>query len=64
MMAYKSINEIPVPQTPQIAVDTKAEVVLLPIYGIMIPFHITTIKSVTSNQDSEHALIRVSFNFS
>jgi hypothetical protein len=45
-------------------VDHKHEAVQLPIYGVMVPFHITTIKSVTSNQDNDHAYVRVSFNFS
>lgn len=31
-------------------VDSKSEAVLLPIYGVVVPFHITTIKNVTSNQ--------------
>ena len=42
--------------------DSRNEAVLLPIYGVMLPFHITTIKSVTNNQDNEHAYIRVAFN--
>eukprot|EP00955_Chlamydomonas_euryale_P032582 342912-Chlamydomonas_euryale.AAC.1 len=32
-----------------ITVDQKNETVLLPIYGVMVPFHITTIKNVVSN---------------
>ena len=36
---------------------------LLPIYGIMVPFHILTIKNATNNQDGDHAYIRINFNF-
>ena len=31
-------------------VDTQREVVLVPIYGVMVPFHILTIKNATNNQ--------------
>ena len=33
-----------------VQVDIKNEAVLLPIYGMVVPFHITTIKNVTSSQ--------------
>lgn len=36
---------------------------LLPIYGIMVPFHILTIKNATNNQDGDHSYIRINFNF-
>lgn len=32
--------------------DTKAEAVLLPIYGVLVPFHITTIRNVTTTNDA------------
>lgn len=64
LQAYRAVNEIPQSSTLSLQVDSKAESVLVPIYGIMVPFHITTIKNVTSNQDNDHAYIRVTFNFS
>lgn len=30
--------------------DPKAECILLPVYGMLVPFHITTVKNVTHNQ--------------
>ena len=36
---------------------------LVPIYGVMVPFHILTIKNATNNQDGDHAFIRLNFNF-
>lgn len=41
-------------------VDTKAEAVLLPIYGVLVPFHITTIRNVTTTNDAggDAALVR------
>lgn len=43
-------------------VDQKNEAVLLPIYGLLVPFHIATIKSVSSQQDGGHSYIRLIFN--
>lgn len=43
--------------------DQKNECVLVPIYGIMVPFHILTVKNATNNQDGDHAYIRLNFNF-
>lgn len=31
-------------------VDQRSEAVLVPVYGIMVPFHILTVKNATSNQ--------------
>lgn len=36
----------------------------MPIYGIMVPFHVTTIRNVSYSQDGEHAYIRINFNYS
>lgn len=44
-------------------VDQKKEAVLVPIYGVMVPFHILTVKNATNNQDGDHAFIRLNFNF-
>ena len=44
-------------------VDQKREAVLVPIYGVMVPFHILTIKNATNNQEGEHSYIRLIFNF-
>ena len=43
--------------------DQRSEAVLLPIYGVMVPFHILTIKNATNNQDGDHSYIRINFNF-
>ncbi|KAG1678588.1 hypothetical protein FOA52_012595 [Chlamydomonas sp. UWO 241] len=62
IVAYKGLADLPLMKDLLITVDQKAESVLLPIYGVMVPFHITTIKNVTSNQDHDHAYVRVTFN--
>ena len=35
---------------------------LLPLYGLMVPFHISTVKTASSQQDGGHSFIRVIFN--
>ena len=35
----------------------------MPLYGVLVPFHITTVKSVALNQDNDHSYVRLSFNF-
>lgn len=50
--------------------DDQKEAVLVPIYGRLIPFHIVTIRNVSYSADgeqgknSEHAYIRINFNYS
>lgn len=49
----------------QVMVDSRAEAVLVPIYGVMVPLHITTVRNVnhTAEQESSAAVIRISLNF-
>lgn len=63
IVAYKNVNDLPHPRDFMIQVDQKNEAILLPIYGKMVPFHIATVKSVTSQQDTNRtSYIRVIFN--
>ncbi|XP_078436133.1 global transcription factor C [Wolffia australiana] len=62
LVAYKNVNDIPPARELVIQVDQKHEAVLLPIYGSMVPFHISTVKSVNSNQDNRTCTIRIIFN--
>ena len=62
MVSYKNVEDIPISRDLTIQVDTKNDVVLVPIYGIMVPFHVATIKSVTSQQDGGNFYIRIIFN--
>ncbi len=63
IVAYKSVNDINQSAALTIQVDHKRECVLVPMYGMLVPFHILTIKNATNNQDNEHAYIRINFNF-
>lgn len=63
LVAYKNVNDLPPPRDFMIQVDQKNEAILLPIYGKMVPFHIATVKSVSSQQDtSRTCYIRIIFN--
>ena len=62
LVAYKNVNDVPFVRDLAIQVDQKNEAVLLPIYGSMVPFHVSTVKSVTSHQDNRTCTIRIFFN--
>ncbi|XVF41716.1 hypothetical protein PTKIN_Ptkin01aG0302400 [Pterospermum kingtungense] len=63
LIAYKNVNDLPPPRDLMIQVDQKNEAILLPIYGSMVPFHVATVKSVSSQQDSNRtSYIRIIFN--
>ncbi|THU73750.1 hypothetical protein C4D60_Mb04t26150 [Musa balbisiana] len=62
LIAYKNVSDIPFSKELVIQVDQKNEAILLPIYGSMVPFHVSTVKSVTSHQDNRTCTIRIIFN--
>lgn len=63
IVAYKNVNDLPPSRGLVIQIDQKNEAILLPIYGSLVPFHVATVKSVTSQQDtSRTCYIRIIFN--
>ncbi|KAL5580411.1 hypothetical protein UlMin_012853 [Ulmus minor] len=63
LIAYKNVNDLPPARDMSIQIDQKNEAILLPIYGTMVPFHVATVKSVSSQQDSNrNCYIRIIFN--
>ncbi|KAG5562363.1 hypothetical protein RHGRI_005186 [Rhododendron griersonianum] len=63
LIAYKSVNDLPPPRDMMIQIDQKNEAILLPVYGIMVPFHVATVKTVSSQQDTNRSCyIRIIFN--
>ncbi|CAF1745882.1 unnamed protein product [Brassica oleracea var. botrytis] len=50
-VAYKNVNDVPQPRDlmMMIQVDQKKEAVLLPIYGSMVPFHVSNQQDSTRN---------------
>lgn len=63
LVAYKNVNDLPPQRDLMIYIDQKNETVLLPIYGSMVPFHVATIRTVSSQQDTNRTCyIRIIFN--
>ncbi len=63
IMSYNSISDVRQGHHFAIQVDNKNETVLLPMYGVMVPFHILTVKNASATQENDHYFIRVNFNF-
>ncbi|KAF6251518.1 global transcription factor [Scenedesmus sp. NREL 46B-D3] len=63
--AYESIDKLPTLNQLHIAVDSKAEAVFVPIYGVLVPLHITSVRNVVHTQEAEGngAVVRLSLNF-
>ena len=62
IVAYKSAQELPRKVEPtRIFTDKERETVVLPLHGSMVPFHISTIRSVTLNDESGKTYLRVNF---
>ncbi|KAK9282890.1 hypothetical protein L1049_011115 [Liquidambar formosana] len=63
LIAYKNVNDLPPPRELMIQVDQKNEAILLPVYGTMVPFHVATVRTVSSQQDTNrNCYIRIIFN--
>ena len=61
--AYESITRIPTSSKPtRLSVDTENKAILLPIYNMLVPFHIMTVKSVSIN-DEGHRSSYLTINF-
>ncbi|GER46967.1 FACT complex subunit SPT16 [Striga asiatica] len=63
-IAYKSMNELPFMRDMMtIQVDQKNESILIPVYGCMVSFHVSTVKTATSQQDTNRSCyVRIVFN--
>ncbi|KAF0990150.1 hypothetical protein HZS_5194, partial [Henneguya salminicola] len=63
--SYKSSHQIPNENdilNLKIFVDNRSDSVIFPMFGMAVPFHISTIKSVSSNIEGNHTYLRVNFN--
>ncbi|CAK0786832.1 hypothetical protein CVIRNUC_010046 [Coccomyxa viridis] len=61
--AYRRVEDIPTSRELAIMVDQKNESILVPIYGLMVPFHILAVKNAVNSQEGDHSYIRINFNF-
>ncbi|KAM0682615.1 FACT complex subunit spt16 [Mitosporidium daphniae] len=46
----------------KILVDAKNDCVVLPIFGLPVPFHVSTIKNVSKSEEGEFVYLRINFN--
>lgn len=63
-ISYKRRNEMPnEPEVRElkIFVDRKYETVILPVFGIPVPFHISTIKNISQSVEGDYTYLRVNF---
>ncbi|XP_060516810.1 FACT complex subunit spt16 [Cylas formicarius] len=63
-VSYKNVNQMPkVPEIKEmkIFVDQKYETVILPIYGVAVPFHISTIKNISQSVEGDYTYLRINF---
>ena len=67
-IAYRDANQFPQSsstggtlKTNQTHVDGKAEALLVPINGRLVPFHISTIRNVTKSEEGAYTHLRINF---
>ncbi|KAF7459023.1 transcriptional elongation factor FACT140 [Cryptosporidium felis] len=62
--SYKSVRDYPKDKSScRIYVDTAKESILVPVYGLMVPFHVRLLKNVvcTQEEDSKSFILRINF---
>lgn len=63
-VSYKNTSQMPrVTEVKELKlyVDQKYETVILPIYGIPVPFHISTIKNISQSVEGDYTYLRINF---
>uniref|UniRef100_A0AAU7BN93 FACT complex subunit n=1 Tax=Henosepilachna vigintioctopunctata TaxID=420089 RepID=A0AAU7BN93_9CUCU len=63
-VSYKNASQMPrdseVKQL-KLYVDQKYETVILPVYGIPVPFHISTVKNISQSVEGDYTYLRINF---
>lgn len=60
--AYSTVSSFPMMRPRQITVDLQAEAVVVPINGVPVPFHISTIKNASKSDEGSHTYLRINFH--
>ncbi|CAK8695989.1 unnamed protein product [Clavelina lepadiformis] len=64
-VAYKSRQLLPVKEPDiydlKIFIDKKYETVVLPVFGLPTPFHISTIKNISMSTEGDYSYLRINF---
>lgn len=62
ILAYRDPRDYPSElRERQVMVDMRAECVILPINGVPVPFHISTIKNVSKSEEDKATYLRINF---
>jgi len=60
--SYKSDAKLPKESKDlRIVVDARANSIILPIYGLAVPFHISTLKNVSKSDEGDYVMLRLNF---
>ncbi|GAB0094238.1 FACT complex subunit spt16 [Sergentomyia squamirostris] len=63
-VSYKSVNQMPREaevKELKLYVDRKYETVIMPIFGIPVPYHISTIKNISQSVEGDYTYLRINF---
>jgi nucleosome binding factor SPN SPT16 subunit len=61
--SYMSSNNFPSDMKPgKIYVDTKNDSIILPVFKIMVPFHVSLIKNVSKSDENSFSFLRINFH--
>lgn len=63
-VSYKSVNQMsrePEVKDLKLFVDRKYETVIMPIFGLPVPFHIATIKNISQSIEGDYTYLRINF---
>ncbi|XP_038118186.1 FACT complex subunit spt16 isoform X1 [Culex quinquefasciatus] len=63
-VSYKGVNQMPREaevKDLKLFVDRKYETVIMPIFGVPVPFHISTIKNISQSVEGDYTYLRINF---
>lgn len=63
-VSYKGVNQMPrEPEVKELKlfVDRKYETIIMPIFGVPVPFHISTIKNISQSVEGDYTYLRINF---
>ncbi|XP_065915341.1 FACT complex subunit SPT16-like [Dysidea avara] len=66
LTAYKNSTAVPREadvQNAKIFVDKRYEAILIPVDGLAIPFHVSTVKNVSKSEEGDSTYLRINFFF-
>lgn len=63
-VSYKSVNQMPrEPEVKELKlfVDRKYETVIMPVFGLSVPFHVCCIKNISQSIEGDYTYLRINF---